>query len=226
MSMENVTFLSQAGGNYATPTTAGNVLGKDDFLQLLVAKMTNQDPMNPMEDSDFIAQLAQFSSLEQLSNMNENLTQDLQWNYLLSQTISNTMSTSLIGRTVRADSSMLYMETGGTSDIALSLDRTASEVTITIKDQNGNIVRTLTEKGLDAGDHVINWDGADNNGVQVAGGAYTVSVSAVDAAGESFTPDQFVEGKVTGVAYRDGIAFLTINGQELPLASVLEVKEG
>ena len=226
MSMENITFLSETGGSYATSKTSGNILGKDDFLKLLVAKLTNQDPLNPMEDQDFIAQLAQFSSLEQLSNMNENLLQDMQWNYLLSQTISNTMSTSLIGRTVRADSSILYLETGGAADVAINLDRAASEVTITIKDQNGNIVRTITETGFDAGDHVINWNGADNNGIQVAGGAYTVSVSAVDADGNSFTPNQFIEGKVTGVTYRNGIALLNINGQEMPLASVLEVKEG
>jgi flagellar basal-body rod modification protein FlgD len=226
MDMSNVTFLSDTGSGYQAPDAADRVLNKDDFLQLLIAKLSHQDPLDPMQDEDFVAQLAQFSSLEQLSNMNENLMQDIQWNYLLSQTISNTMATSLIGKTVRADSSMLYLETGGTADLAISLDRVATEVTITIQDENGNIVRTITRDGLDAGDHIINWDGTDDQGVQVAAGAYTLSVSAVDADGNDFTPDQYVEGKVKSVTYRDGMALLNINGQELPLASVLEVREG
>ena len=224
--MDNITTVTNTGANYQVAGAIDKVLDKDDFLKLLVAKLSNQDPLSPMGDEDFVAQLAQFSSLEQLKNMNDNLTQDIQWNYLLSQTISNTMATSLIGRTIRADSSMLYLETGGTADLAVGLDRAASELTITIKDQNGNVVRTMTERGLNEGDHVFTWDGADDSGVQAPSGGYTVSVTALDGEGNSFTPRQFVEGKVDGVTYRDGIALLSIDGQLLPLASVLEVKEG
>ncbi len=226
MNVENVTFLSETNSSLQSAPSADKSLGKDDFLALLVAKLSNQDPMNPTSDEDFVAQLAQFSSLEQLSNMNENLLQDIQWNYMLSQTISNTMATSLIGREVRADTSMIYLETAGTADLAIDLDRTATEVTVTIRDQDGNTVRTINENALDAGEHIINWDGMDDNGVQVTAGGYTVEVTAVDAEGNEFTPDQFVEGKVSGITYRDGMALLNINGQDLPLASVLEVKEG
>jgi len=207
-------------------TSAGSIMGKDDFLKLLVAKLSNQDPMNPVQDEDFAAQLAQFSSLEQLSNMNQNLTQDIQWNYLLSQTISNTMATSLIGRTVRADSSQVYLDTNGSADLTVNLDRPASELTITICDADGQTVRTITAKGLDKGDRVFNWDGTDDSGTQVASGVYTVKLSAKDGNGNTFTPSSIMEGKVSKVAYQDGIALLNINGQNIPLASVLEVKEG
>jgi flagellar basal-body rod modification protein FlgD len=226
MSLENITFIPQAGSNNATAGVSTNQLGKEDFLNLLVTKLANQDPLDPVSDEDFVAQLAQYSSLEQLTNMNESLAQDIQWNYLLSQTISNTMATSLIGRNIRADSSMVYLETAGSADIAVNLDRFADEVTISIHDQYGNVVRQINENNLDSGDHVIHWDGTDNDGVQVAAGSYTISISAVDANGESFTPDQFVEGEVTGVAYRDGMAMLVIQGQEIPLSNVIEVKEG
>lgn len=224
--MDNITTVTETGAGYQAASTADRILDKDDFLRLLVAKLSNQDPLNPMDDEDFVAQLAQFSSLEQLQNMNNNLTQDIQWNYLLSQTISNTMATSLIGRTIQADSSMLYLETGGTADFAVGLDKAATELTITIKDQNGNVVRTITERGLNEGDHVFTWDGLDDNGAQAPAGAYSVSVTALDGDGNSFTPTQSIEGKVTGVTYRDGIALLSVNGQLVPLASVLEVKEG
>jgi flagellar basal-body rod modification protein FlgD len=226
MSLENVTFVPQTGSNYTPSGMGPDELGKEDFLMLLVTKLANQDPLDPVSDEDFVAQLAQYSSLEQLTNMNENLEQDIQWNYLLSQTISNTMSTSLIGRNVRADASTIYLETAGSADIAVDLDKFASEVTITIQDEYGNTVRRLNENDLETGDHVVHWDGTDSNGVQVASGAYTVTISAVDATGETFTPDQFVEGEVTGVAYRDGMALLVVQGQEIPLSSVIEVKEG
>ena len=225
MEMPNVTFVNETGANRQAPV-ADRVMDKDDFLKLLVAKLSHQDPLDPMADEDFVAQLAQFSSLEQLSNMNKNLEQDIQWNYMLSQTISNTMATSLIGRTIRADSSTLYIEEGGAADIAINLDRPASELTITIRDENGRVVRTLTERDVDQGDHTINWDGTDDTGSPVVAGPYTVEVSATDVNGNTFTPDQFLEGEVTGVTYRDGMALLNVDGQQLPLASVLEVKEG
>jgi len=225
MEMQNVTFLTETEGNRQA-SAADRVLDKDDFLKLLVAKLSHQDPLDPMADEDFVAQLAQFSSLEQLTNMNKNLEQDIQWNYMLSQTISNTMATSLIGRTVRADSSTLYVEEGGAADIAITLNRPATDLTVTIRDQYGRVVRTITEHDVAQGDHTINWDGTDDTGSPAAAGPYTVDVSAEDVNGNSFNPDQFLEGEVTGVTYRDGIALLNINGQHLPLASVLEVKEG
>lgn len=220
-------LLNPTASTSSAGTASGlETLGKDDFLQLLVAKLSNQDPLDPVQDEDFAAQLAQYSSLEQLSNMNESLTQSIQWSYLLSQTISNTMATSLIGKTVRADSSSVVLETDGSADLAIDLDRAATELTITITNAAGETVRTITVKGLDAGDHVINWDGANAGGGRCPSGVYTVTLSAVDANGSTFTPSSVVEGIVSKVTYQDGVALLSINGQNIPLSSVIEVKEG
>ncbi len=224
MIASNINFIDTGGSNYSTPTI-DKEMGKDDFLQLLVTKLSHQDPLSPSEDTDFVAQLAQFSSLEQLENMNSNLEQDLQWNYLLSQTISNTMATSLIGRSVRADSSGIYLETAGSADIAVDLDRAVSELKVEIVDRDGQVVRTMNENGLAAGDHVVHWDGLDQSGNQMAAGLYSVRVTAVDGNGNDYSPEPFLEGEVTGVSYKDGIALLTISGQNVPLAAVLEVKE-
>lgn len=223
MIASNINFIDTGGSNYTSPVK--KELGKQDFLQLLVTKLTHQDPMSPAEDTDFVAQLAQFSSLEQLENMNTSLTQNLQWNYLLSQTISNTMATSLIGRSVRADSSGIYLETSGSADIAIELNRAVSELKVEIIDRDGQVVRTMNENGFAAGDHVVHWNGLDQSGNEMAAGLYTVRVTAVDSNGNDYSPEPFVEGEVTGVSYKDGIALLTINGQNVPLAAVLEVKE-
>lgn len=225
MEMQNVTFVSSTANQQASGIDNNN-LGKNDFLKLLVAKLSYQDPLNPADDEDFIAQLAQFSSLEQMENMNKSLTTSLEWDYLLSQTINNTNATSLIGRTVRADSSQIYLETGGSSNVAVGLDQAAAELTLTIRDGNGDVVRTITQQGLDSGDHEILWDGTDDSGVLVPAGFYSVGLAAIDGNGNAFAPGSYVEGVVEGVSYKDGMALLTINGQDIALGYVSEVKSG
>ena len=225
MPVDNVTYVNN-NSTYTAAAGTTKEMGKDEFLQLLIAQLSHQDPMNPMEDKDFVAQLAQFSQLEQLENMNSSLSDGLDWDYLLSQTISNTMATGLIGRTVRADASNIYLETAGAADIAITLDRTTTELTAKIVDQDGNVVKTITKRGLESGDHTINWDGTDDAGVQVASGMYTVQLSAVDSSGNAYSPSQFLEGKVEGIIYKDGYALLRVNGQNIPLSSVNEIYEG
>ena len=85
------------GGMFSAGTSGGNTgsvqsLGKDEFLQLMVTKLQNQDPLNPMEDEDYIAQLAQFSSLEQLTNISDGLDESNEWDYLQMQSINNVMA--------------------------------------------------------------------------------------------------------------------------------------
>ncbi|MCP4568301.1 MAG: flagellar biosynthesis protein FlgD [FCB group bacterium] len=224
MEVNNVTYVPLSGANQTA--TSSKELDREAFLQLLVTQLQYQDPLEPAKNEDFIAQLAQFSSLEQMENMNSSLTSGLEWDYLLSQTISNTMATSLIGRSVKADSSQVYLDTGGSSNVAMQLDQAAAEITLTIRDGNGDAVRTITQRGMDAGDHTLLWDGLDDSGVQVAAGFYAVEITGVDGNGNDITPNTFLEGKVEGVSYQDGMALLTVNGQNIPLGMVHEVKEG
>jgi flagellar basal-body rod modification protein FlgD len=208
-----------------SPQTTQRELGKSDFMHLLITQLTNQDPLQPLKDEEFVAQLAQFSSLEQLQNMNDNLSDDSQWNYILSQTISNTMATSLIGREVTAEASSVYLGTDGKTDIGFTLDTPVPEVTIVISDADGNTVRTITKQGLSGGENVITWDGKNDRGEAVAPGVYQVAISGKDASGNSFDVDSLLKGKVDGVVYRDGSAMLMINGLEVMLGSVISVKE-
>lgn len=224
MEIPNINFISTTGNNQVA--TSSKELGKDDFLKLLVTKMMYQDPLNPITDESFVAQLAQFSSLEQLENMNRNLTLDLQWNYLLSQTISNTMATSLIGLTVKADSSNLYLDSGAEANVNVDLDQPATELTFSILDANGQLVRTIRQYDIGFGVRNIEWDGLDDAGVHVPSGFYTISAKATNAAGASFIPGLYLEGRVDGVTYADGIALLNIAGLSIPLAAVTQVREG
>jgi flagellar basal-body rod modification protein FlgD len=223
MDIPNVTYLSNQAQTASTPK---KVLDKDDFLKLLVTKMSHQDPLNPEDDQAFVAELAQFSSLEQLKNMNDNLSQDMKWNAMLSQTINNTSATSLIGRTVDADSSELFVGSSGSADIAYHLTGDASKVTVDIKDSTGKVVNSFTSNSLSAGDHSLHWDGTDSAGKAVTAGVYTISITAKDADGKAVTTTQSLEGTVTGVSYENGSALLNVGGLQIPLSSVRQVREG
>ncbi len=209
----------------ALTAAAQKTLDKDDFLKLLVTKLTYQDPLKPMEDEAFIAELAQFSSLEQLQNLNQALATSQQWDYLQNQTINNTMATSLIGRSVKAQTSGTYLSDSNRPTISFKTDEYASQVKITIKAADGTVVRTLTSSDVAPGQASITWDGKDENGNRLTPGFYSFELSATNAAGKSFTPTTFLEGKVTGVIYRDGQAFLQVDDQEISLGDVREIKE-
>ena len=95
------TTLPVTSSTSTSATSGSSTLGKDDFLKLLIVQLRNQDPLNPTEGTEFAAQLAQFSSVEQLTNINSTLTESLATNKLLTQSIGNSLATTMIGKTVK-----------------------------------------------------------------------------------------------------------------------------
>lgn len=198
-------------------------LGKDDFLNLLVKQLQYQDPMEPMKDTDFVAQLASFSSLEQLSNIGTSLDNSTQLNYILSQTIANTIATTLIGKEVVANSNQIHHDSNSTNRLDFNLDDAAANAEIEVKDSNGTVIRTITSNNLEKGSNSVEWDGRDNNGVRVAAGNYTFSVSAKDQDGNEVGAQTRLIGLVESVRYEDGQGYLIVNGQKISLSDIVEV---
>ena len=217
-------IATDTNGNPVAPGSQ-STLGKDDFLKLLITKLTHQDPLKPMEDEAFVAQLAQFSSLEQLQNVNNSLSNSLEWDYLQMQTINNTMATGLIGREVNASYNGVYLDADNQPTIAFNSPKYAQRVNIQILDINGSVVRTMTDKEVPPGSNKMKWDGLDQNGKRVGEGYYTINISAVDAAGDLFTPSTFLQGKVDGIVYREGAAYLQVDGMEIPLSAINAINE-
>ena len=203
---------------------AGDSLGKDDFLRMLTAQLQYQNPLDPMNDQEFVAQMAQFSSLEQLQNMNATMTQNSQWNMLLSQTINNTMATSLIGRTVTADSNAIGINGDGGATLTFNSDAFALNGTVTISDSEGKAVRILQLDNLAAGQNSIHWDGKDTEGNTVPSGSYSYQVDLFDTNGASVKNSTFTSGTVDGVKYIDGSAYLLVDGAYIPLSQIREIK--
>ena len=199
---------------------ASGVLGKDDFLQLLVTQLKNQDPLNPQDPTEFTAQLAQFSSLEQLFNVNERLEQMNSSNTEL-QRIS---ALSLLGREVVSESDSFRLAEETTVRLGCQLQDSADEVQIFVKDQANRTVATLTANNLQAGEHFIQWDGVGDNGQVAPPGEYNLLVSAIRGEDEAVTVSPLVSGLVTGVDLDEQGNMLITSSGDFRLNTVRSVR--
>lgn len=201
-----------------TPASAQQPLGKDEFLRLLVAQLSTQDPLNPMDSREFSAQLAQFSALEQMTNVNNTLEELVQ----AQQAMGNSSMISLIGKLVDIPGNAFEHTQGTGTNLTYSLDAEANTTRIDIFDAAGNPVNTLTGPGAE-GSNLIIWNGLDGQGNPVASGLYTFKIQATDASGKPVTSETFTTGLVTDVLFEEGEAFAVVNGQKLPAAQITRV---
>jgi flagellar basal-body rod modification protein FlgD len=190
------------------------------FLQILTTQLKNQDPLNPMDSSQFTSQLVQFSSVEQQIQANKNLET------LISAQAGNSAAGSVnyIGRTVAATSDSVGLS-NGQATINYALDSNVAQNSITISDSNGRTIRSLTgETGQGA--HSITWDGKDASGNTMPDGTYKIALTATNADQTAATGSIGISGTVTGVTLIDQKPMLAIGGVTVPVANVLSVSGG
>lgn len=216
-------ILGQAEKEFASTASSGNDdLGKDAFLQLLVTQLSNQDPLNPMEDKEFVAELSQFSSLEQLTNLNEgmeNLIDATKRQDLIS-------AVSFMGKEVTASGDVLSKSNGKVSELSFTLKEDASALLINIIDESGNIVRTVDLDAMEAGTHSFTWDGLDYVGNEVEDGLYAAAVAAETTDGKIMLVSTEVSGVVEGIESSDGQYLLKLdNGRTVDFISITNVKD-
>ena len=181
----------------ATATTAATAktktLGQSDFLGLLVAQLKNQDPLNPSDPTQFTSQLAQYSQLEQLFNLNDSMG-----NLSTAQNNSERLSSlSLIGQDVVVEGANFSL---GKSPVQIGYkgDGTATDIKLRIQDSTGKTVATLAAKDLSTGSHYLTWNGQDASGNMLTSGTYTVAVDAKNGASAA-TVTPLVRATVTGI---------------------------
>ena len=208
MSTSTVTGVNS--GTTVASAASSQVLTQDDFLQMLIAQLQNQDPLNPLSGTDFAAQLAQFSSLDQLTKINTQLSS-------LASTLSSTNNSqvvSLIGDEVVANGNSITVS-GASTTLAYNLSQNAQQGTIQIYDSNGTLVNTLTFGQQQSGNNTVNWNTSNVNS-----GTYTFKVSAVDSSGNAVSATTMMTGTVTGVTFQNGVPYLSVNGQNVALTDV------
>jgi flagellar basal-body rod modification protein FlgD len=191
----------------------------DTFLTLLTTQLKNQDPLSPMDSTQFTQQLTQMTGVEQ-----QLLTNDL-----LTKLVSNTGSgvstaVSLIGKEVRADSNVAALK-GGKAEWSYSLARDASDVKLEIVDSKGRTVRTIAGTDNKAGEHKLVWDGKATGGGDLEDGVYTLKITAKDTQGSAVTSSTYIDGKVTGVEQSDGTTYLTINGAKVLWDRLVSIRQ-
>ncbi|MDZ7262639.1 MAG: flagellar hook capping protein [candidate division KSB1 bacterium] len=204
-----------------TDSRWGQILGKDDFLKLLLTQLKYQDPLEPMENTEFVAQLAQFTSLEQLQNMDGSL----QTISLLTQSVNSSLATNLIGKYVKTVGNGISLSDSNEVPVSYNLSSDA-KVTIEIYNSENQLVRTLQLGAQAAGDHKVVWDGKDNTGTELPPGEYTFKLTAIDGEGKTIPNVTYTMAKVTGIKFENSRAILLLGGeQEVNLSEVLEIRE-
>jgi flagellar basal-body rod modification protein FlgD len=191
--------------NEVTKASGGNTLGKEDFMTLLLKQLSYQDPLNPMDNAEFTSQLTQFSSLEELNNINSTLADVLAFQ----QSMQNTAVTNLIDKTVQTEGDSFIMD--GSADLAYELSGDASIVDLNIYDAAGKMVWTGKSSEQLAGLNIYAWDGKDLNGNQLPAGKYTFDIEAKDVSGETVDSLTIESGTVTSVSFEDGLTYLTLD---------------
>ncbi|MBN1547772.1 MAG: hypothetical protein JW902_14065 [Syntrophaceae bacterium] len=209
-------ITAQQTSSQSSSTTAKTTsLGKDDFLKMLVAQLKNQDPLNPMDGTEFAAQLAQFSSLEQLTNINSQL-QNLE---LYQTTMNNSQAVNLLGREVSVSQGNQFQADGSNASFSYNLEQDAAQILISILDASGNEVDQIVTGKQTAGLQTVTWNQGNKSD-----GLYSYTVTAVDAEGNTVNTETMMTGKVTAVQYKDNAIYLTVNGQEVAFSDVVSVK--
>jgi flagellar basal-body rod modification protein FlgD len=200
-------------------------LQKDDFLKLLLAELQYQDPLNPADNTEFVAQLAQFSTLEQMTQMNENLEASLETSTANSETINNAMMISYFGKTVLAETADFVYDGETEAKLNFNLDATTTSGKLRILNSDGETVRTVDMGVVEGGNHQFIWDGTNDRGLALDAGSYSFEISALDSAGEDIEWVPMFAGTVEGISYKEGESYLYAGGVYIPLDKVRHISE-
>jgi flagellar basal-body rod modification protein FlgD len=215
-----------ADPNWVDPTKArkvgNNALDKDAFLKLMLTQMKNQDPTTPMQSHEMAAQLAQFTSLEQLNNIHTTL----EGMSKAQSPSTNYQALNFIGKKVSGDSSKLTRVTGDTEhEFNFILGSDATAVKVQIKDSDGNTVKTLELKNLKAGQNSIKWNGINEDATAARPGEYKFVAEGTSSNGAKVIAKTEFEGRITGLNYTPQGPVLLVGQQSIRMQDVKRIEE-
>lgn len=201
---------------------ASNSLDKDDFLKLMLTQMKNQDPFNPLQSHEMAAQLAQFTSLEQMFNMNKNL-EDLSKKQ---DPLAKFEALNFLGKAIKADTREIYKQAGETAnELRFTLGADAAKINIKIFDQTGKTVREIETGGQTKGLGKYIWDGNDARKQDAGPGKYTFQVEALNNAGNKVAVQTETKGTITGINYTPEGPLLMVGDQKVRLQDIQKIED-
>jgi flagellar basal-body rod modification protein FlgD len=218
---------SQTTPGVTTPTNGGiagalsgnQQLGQNDFLKLLVTQLKNQDPLKPMDNTAFVAELAQFSQLDQSTKQVQLLEKSI------AQQTDSMQYTLLpmIGRNVQVEGSLIDLN-NGPAKLTYALEREATTVRVTIQDKQGKALRILDLGAQSAGKQEVQWDGRNQNGLLMPNGTYQYQVLAKDAKGGAVVAAPSSVLKISGVRMVDGTPQLAAGDYVIDRKDIVELR--
>lgn len=209
--------ITGAAYNAGKTSAAGLKLAEDftQFLTLLTTQLQNQDPLNPMDSTEFTSQLVQFTQVEQAINTNQKLDNMVQMQLSSLQG----MALNYVGLDITYPSVELAYE-GGKAKITYALPEEAAEAKIFIRDENNAVVHTANVS-REAGTKYYEWDGTLDGGGKAKAGTYSFTIDAVSATGQSIIASTAVNGRVRGVETQNGVPYLLVGDRAVPVGNVI-----
>jgi flagellar basal-body rod modification protein FlgD len=199
----------------------GDISGQDAFMKLLVAELQHQDPMDPVQNRDMVAQLATLTSVQKLTGIDEKLG-GLQQGTLEGASLQSAV---LIGKTVTAKTNHLTVNSLGVSVGGYGLPNAADSVQVSIVDSAGTVVHTIDAGKQGAGNKTFEWDARDTSGRRVPNGKYSFQVKATDSSGAALVPTTEVSGPVSEVRYTNGSPEVVVGGVHVGLSDVTSIAQ-
>lgn len=219
--LEGVSFLS---GPNTEPTItepgANTQLGKDAFLKLLVAQMQNQDPLNPQSNEEFVAQLSQFTQVEQLMD----LSTQFDGMYMAMNSVNNTSMTQLLGKEVVALGNQFFHSGEDSVELHYAASGPTQGSKVTVYNEAGSVVYSGAAGSLNDGEGFIEWDGRGVDGQPLPEGDYTFSISGFDGNGDTVEIQELMVGIVDGMSYETGVPTPSIHDVIFDLGQILRVE--
>jgi flagellar basal-body rod modification protein FlgD len=213
---------ASGGSGTGNGTTANGALSFTQnfstFLTLLTTQLKNQDPLNPMDSSQFTNQLVEFSEVEQQIKTNSQLS-----TMISNQTASEAIAAlPMVGETIQYNGNQAALESGSAT-FSYTLPSNAASTNLIVQDASGNTVYSATGKTA-AGTYAFTWNGQNNGGQQQPdGGIYTLSVQSVDANNNPITATTTAVGTVTGVNVQNNVATFNVSGVEVPMNQLVNI---
>lgn len=212
---------SNSAANTLITNNPGSTLDKEDFLQLLVTQLRHQDPLNPMDGTQFASQLAEFSGLEQLIQVNQGLSTQTQGDAMTQLALRTNLAASLIGHEVMGFGGQLSVTGSGQHSVMVDIGGSGGIASIEVFDELGNTVATRSLGAVTAGAQQelrFNLDG-------VPPGAYRYQVTVLDENGSLVPVEHFTMGKVAGIFFDErGIGLRLESGLRVNLDDLAEIE--
>jgi len=193
-------------------------LDKEAFLRILTTQLKNQDPLEPMKDQDFIAQMSQLSSVEQIMNMSKSIQTFVD----TASQLYRTQSVSMIGKTAVVKTNTIDVSGGTPETKIFNLDSDAS-VMVQIYDKDGKLVDEQRLGQLTKGMQILVWDGKDSSGTKVKDGQYSFNLLKANADGTLEEIPCIESGTISGVQFDGNKIKIVINGVVYDISQISEI---